>query len=390
MGDKMGGNILTEKEKRVLGAVAGLGAAAFLLGLRLDSVRAWGNLLLGNFYFAALSIIGMVFIAIQYAAKAGWHTVFRRIPEAMSAYLPVGAALTALLFFGMHDLYHWAHHGAVELDPILRAKAAYLNVPGYFARAAVFFILWYAFSRLLRRESIAQDQDGRVEHTERSVVLSCVFLPVFAVTFSLASIDWIMSLEPHWYSTIFPWYVFTGAFVHGVAGITLLLILLRRRELFQNANRYQLHDLGKYLFAFSVFWAYLWFSQYLLIWYSNIPEETVYYVARSKGAWPVLFWLNPIINFALPFFLLTSVRAKRSEKRLLIACGVLFFGHWLDLYLMIMPSLRPAGPIFGWPEVLIFLGLAAIFLLAFDRAFRKAAPVPLRDPYLAESVHHRF
>lgn len=376
---------LSRASQKALLAISGLGAAAFLAALRLDAPRAWANLLLGNVYFLSISAVAAVFIAVQYLSKAGWPTLFRRIPEALCGYLPAGAATAGLLCLGVEDLYHWAHPG--EHDAVLAAKHAFLNVPFFRVRTILYVLLWLVFARALVRRSRAQDEDGNPAHTAANVALSAAFLAVFAATFSLASIDWIMSLEPHWYSALFPWYVFSGAFVHAVAAVTLLLILLRRRGFFPEANRHHFHDLGKYLFAFSVFWGYLWFSQYLLIWYSNIPEETAYFVTRS-GAWNGVFWLNPAINLLLPFILLLSASAKKSPSRLLAACGVLFLGRWLDLYLMIMPPLLRHGPRLGWQEVLVFLGLGALFVLIFDRAFASAPPVPAKDPYLAESLHH--
>lgn len=372
---------------KVYPVLAAIGVVAFFTALHQDPARAWGNLLISNVYFLSLSLIGIAFVAIQYVAKAGWPTLFRRIPEALTAYLPVGALLTALTYFGMHDLYHWSHHEAVAHDAVLAAKHAYLNVPMYFIRAGIFFALWMVFSHLIISRSRAQDQDGRTEHTHANVRLSALFLVLFAFTYSLASIDWIMSLEPHWYSTIFPWYVFSGAFVHGAAVITLLLIFLNKRGFFQETNKHHLHDLGKYIFAFSVFWGYLWFSQYLLIWYSNIPEETAYFLTRS-GAWHGVFWVNPIINLLLPFMLLLSAYSKRIGPRMISACALIVFGHWIDIYQMVMPAITHDGPHMGWQECFIFLGLGSIFLLLFERSFLNHPPQPEKDPYLVESLHH--
>jgi Ni/Fe-hydrogenase subunit HybB-like protein len=197
-----------------------------------------------------------------------------------------------------------------------------------------------------------------------------------------------MSLEPKWYSTIYPWYVFAGAFEAGIAGLVVLLMLLRKRGILTEVNEHHLHNLGKLLFAFSVFWAYLWFSQYLLIWYSNIPEETTFYVRRlSSGAWASLFWLNLVANFGVPFALLLAVSRKKKESLLLGAGVLLLAGHWLDLYMLVMPPVLGASPRLGLLEVLIFAGLAAVYLFLFDRSFAAADPLPVGDPYLQESLH---
>jgi hypothetical protein len=380
--------LLEARGRRGAQAAVVVGAAAFAFCLKSEPARAWGNLLIGNFYFIGTALCGLVFIAVQYVAKGGWATVFRRVPEAVSGYLPIGLILTCVTFFGIHDLYHWSHHEAVAADAILQAKAAYLNSGGYMLRAILYFAVWLSGGWLLLRQSRAQDQDGNVERTQTSLNLSAVFLILFGITFTLASVDWLMSLEPHWYSTMFPWYTFSGIFVHGIAVITLLIILLRRHAQFADVSREHLHDLGKYIFAFSVFWGYLWFSQYLLIWYSHIPEETVHYAARGLPGWSGVFWLNPIINLVAPMALLLSIRSKRSPGRLGAACGVLLLGHWIDLYQIVMPSLQPQGATLGLPELFIFLGVGGLFLLAFDRSFRRYLPVPKNDPYLVESTHH--
>jgi hypothetical protein len=329
--------------------------------------------------------MGAVFIAIQHVSGGGWATLFRRVPEAMTAYLPAGAAAMAVLFLGVPTLYPWAGPHA---DELIRGKEAFLTESGFRIRAALWLAAWILLSRRLVANSRAQDESGDVATTRSSVRLSAVFLVVFAATFSLAAIEWLMSLEPRWYSTIYPWYVFSGVFVQGLAVLTLLVLYSRRGGLFPELNQHHLHDLGKLLFAFSSFWAYLWFSQYLLIWYSNIPEETVHYAARLRGTWKILFWANPLVNFVAPFIMLLSAKAKSRERTLGAACAVIVLGHVLDAYLLVMPPLLPEGPRFGWIEASVLLGGASGFVLLFERSFAEARPVPLRDPYLVESLHH--
>ncbi|MBI5594575.1 MAG: hypothetical protein HY928_00650 [Elusimicrobia bacterium] len=306
----------------------------------------------------------------------------------MSAYIPAGACLMIVLLLGMGHLYHWAHHGAADNDAILRAKAFYLNPSAFAWRLVAILGCWVIFPRLIRRNSVAQDRDGAVRWTHDNVAVSAAFLAVFAISFTVASVDWIMSLEPHWYSTIFAWYLFSGLFVGGLAAIALLLILLKRRGEFQELRPGHLHDLGRLIFAFSVFWAYMWFSQFLLIWYSNIPEETIYFAVRYRGGWGSLFWVNLAVNLLLPFGLLLRAGDKRTEGRLLAACGIILAGRWLDLFVMIMPSVMPGGPRVSWPEATVFLGVGSLFLILFERALRSASLVPQKDPYLSESLGH--
>ena len=368
----------------VLGAI---GAAAFLMGLKLAPQRALAAFLLGNTYFLMLAITALVFIAIQNLVAAGWPTLFRRVPEAMTAYLPFGALGMIVVLLGSHSLYHWAHHAAAVHDPVLHAKAGYLNLPFWALRAVAILAAWMVFARLIVKNSRRQDVDGRVEHTQKNKKLSAAFLAVFGLTFTLASIDWVMSLEPHWYSTMFPWYMFGGAFLHSLAAIALLTILLNWRGLFPELNQYHRHDLGKYVFAFGVFWAYLWFCQFLLIWYANIPEETAYYAVRSSRGWMAVQAASLLGNFLAPSALLLGIAAKKDDRFLFAACVSVCLGRGLDLYVMIMPSVSAAAKP-HWVDVPVFLGLAGVFVLLFDRAFAAAPAVPEKDPYLVESLHH--
>lgn len=376
--------LLGAGQKDVLIRVAGAGLLALAGGCTLAPARALGCLLVANFFFVSVSLGALVFIAAQYLSSAGWSVVFRRVPEAMTAYLPAGAVLTAVLLASARILYPWAAPGAAAA---LGAKAAYLGVWSAAARAAVYWAVWLFFARRLVSLSREQDSSGGAGTTLRAKALSVGFLLCFGATFTLGSVDWLMSLEPKWESTIYPWYIFAGAFEAALAAIIVLVVALRRRGLLTEVNEHHLHDLGKYLFAFSVFWAYLWFSQFLLIWYSNLPEETTFFARRLGGAWGGLFWLMPIVNFAIPFALLLPASRKKREGFLLWAAGLLLAGHWLDLYVLVMPPVLGPRPAFGLLELLAFAGLAAAFLLLFDLAFREAAPVPARDPYLEESVH---
>lgn len=381
-------SLLVPGARNACAALALLGAAAFLAGLKLAPQRALAGLLLGNVYFLMLAITALAFIAIQNLAGAGWPTLFRRVPEAMTAYLPAGALGMLVVQLGSHSLYHWAHHTAAVHDPILHAKAGYLNLPFWSLRAVAILALWWVFSRAILKNSRLQDADGDVERTHRNKRLSAVFMVVFGVTFTFASIDWVMSLEPHWYSTMFPWYMFGGAFVHALAAIALLTLLLNRRGLFPRLNEHHRHDLGKYVFGFGVFWAYLWFCQFLLIWYANIPEETAYYAVRASRSWMAAQTLSLLANFLVPAALLLRISSKKNDANLIAACLSVCVGRGLDLYVMVMPSVSGASARPHWVDVPLFLGLAGVFVLLFDRAFAAAPAEPAKDPYLVESLHH--
>lgn len=380
--------LLAPGARNACAALAVLGVGALLIGLKLAPQRTLAALLLGNTYFLMLAVTSLVFIAIQNLVAAGWPVLFRRVPEAMTAYLPAGGLGLLVVLLGSHSLYHWAHHTAGVHDAILEAKAGYLNLPFWSLRALVILVLWWVFARAIVLNSRLQDIDGDVERTHRNKRLSAAFMLVFGVTFTLASIDWVMSLEPHWYSTMFPWYMFGGAFLHALAAVALTTVLLNRRGFFPKFNEHHRHDLGKYVFGFGVFWAYLWFCQFLLIWYANIPEETAYYALRSSPSWLTVQALSLAANFLVPSALLLRILSKKDDRVLLAACVSVCIGRGLDLYVMIMPSVAGASARPHWVDVPVFLGLAGVFVLLFERAFSSAPAEPARDPYLVESLHH--
>ncbi|WP_224364412.1 hypothetical protein [Hyalangium versicolor] len=369
-----------------IAAAVGLGGLA--VGMALESTRALASLLTNGFFFLCLGLGGAVFLALMYVANAGWFTVFKRIPEAFASYVPVGAASLLLLLPGVSSLYLWARPGVMEKDHLLHAKAAFLNVPSFAVRMVVMLGLWSAFAWVLRRNSLRQDQERNAEGTRRNVKVSALFLCLFGLTFCLAAFDWLMSLEPHWFSTIFGLYNIAGLLSSSVCALTMAAILLKRSGAMPAINTSHLHDLGKLMFGFATLWAYLWFSQFLLIWYANLPEETVYYVARMHGGWTVPFYANLAINWALPFLLLLPRSAKRSEAHLLRVASLLLVGRWLDLYLMVAPSNMPENASVGLYEAAGFLGLAGLFVVSVTRAVQSVPLVPEGDPYLMESLHH--
>ncbi|MCP3140162.1 hypothetical protein [Pyxidicoccus xibeiensis] len=367
-------------------AVAGLGTLA--VGLALEPARALSSLLTSGFYFLCLGLGGALFLALMYVANAGWFTVFKRIPEAFAAYVPWGAVpLLALLPFAP-KLYLWARPGVMETDHLLHQKAAFLNVPFFAVRMVLMLALWTGFTWLLRRNSLRQDTERTEEGTRRNVVVSAVFLVLFGLTFCLAAFDWLMSLEPHWFSTIYALYNVAGLLSSSVSAITVAAILLHRAGALPQLNSSHLHDLGKLMFGFATLWAYLWFSQFLLIWYANIPEETVYFIARMHGGWATAFYCNLGLNWALPFLLLLPRPAKKDPGHLLRVAFLLLVGRWLDLHLMVAPANLPDGVGLGVYELAGLLGVGALFTLAVTRAVRSSPMVPVGDPYLVESLHH--
>ncbi len=368
--------------------LAGIGALTLLLGFYLAPQRIWLNLLLISYYLLGLSLAGAVWVSLQYVSGAHWSTALRRVPEAMTTLLPFAALGILAVLVLRPQLYPWTN-GLMSDGGAVGFKRAWLSLP-FFRMRAIFYLLgWLGFVWALLRSSRSQDADGELRHTRSSTRLAAAFLVFFGITFCLASFDWIMSLEPEWYSTIFGFYNFAGLFVSGLAALALLLVWLQRNSPMKTVITQQhLHDVGKLLLGFSTFWAYLWFSQYMLIWYANLPEETVYYIRRLHGFWQPLFVLNLFLNWVVPFFALLPRLNKQRPGVLVRVAIVLLAGRWLDLYLMIMPPFSGGKPRIGIWEIGMAAGLAGAFALGLLAALRKAPLVPLRDPYLAESLHY--
>jgi hypothetical protein len=368
---------------RTLLTLSGAGVLALALGLAFAPERAWASLMLGSFWLVSMGLSGSLFVGLQYACGAGWAVAFRRIPEAMIAALPVGAVGLLLVFLLHPSLYPWM----TQHEESTGFHAFWLNRPFFLLRAVVYFALWLGFSAYLVRNSRRQDEDGSPQHTRRNIAASLAYMIVFTLTVWLASVDWVMSLEPEWTSTIFGIYHLSGLFVAGVAAIILLVLWLKRSAPLRDfVNDEHLHDLGKLLFAFSTFWMYIFFSQYMLIWYANITEESVYYILRQQGVLGLLFIANVVLNWGVPFLILLSITAKRTPAILASMAVLILIGRWLDLYLMILPPVTHGKVALPWVEIGMMLGATGLFGLSFLAWFRRAPQTPVRDPMLAQSL----
>ncbi|WP_377047715.1 quinol:cytochrome C oxidoreductase [Rufibacter quisquiliarum] len=341
-------------------------------------------------------------MAIQYVAYAGWSVVIKRVPEALGSYLLVGGVIMLLVFLlpiiftGHNTLMHWTDHALTEVgnpkyDPIIAGKSGFLNVPFYTIRMIAYFTLWFLFFKWLRKESLAEDLNGGLNHYNKSIRLGATFLVIFGVTSSMSAWDWVMSIDTHWFSTMFGWYVFASWWVSGLAAITLTVIFLKQNGYLKMVTSNHLHDLGKFVFGFSIFWTYIWFSQFMLYWYANIPEEAIYFIERLGGnnnhyTW--IFFFNLFINFAFPFLVLMTRDAKRQMLVLKIVCIAILIGHWFDFYMMIMPGTMRAESGFGLIEIGTALTFLGIFLVRYTKELTKASLVPVNHPFLEESVHH--
>lgn len=361
------------------------------------TTRLWANVWLNAVYFTGVSVIGMFFISYNYLAQAGWSSVFKRIPEAMPAFLPVtGIIMLAVFFIAGHDLFHWTHEGlydpsSPEFDPIINGKKGFLNTPFYLIRMVAYFVLWYGLWRVIRNFSLQEDLYGGTEYYEKSIKYGTAFLVVFAVTSSTSAWDFVMAIDTHWFSTMFGWYTLASWHVTGLAVIALTVISLKEQGYLKVVTQNHLHDLGKFMFAFSIFWTYVWFSQFMLIYYANLPEETIYYRERFSGygeKYLATFFINLFLNFAFPFLVLMTRDAKRTPIFMKIACWGIIVGHYFDFYNNIMPGTVGEHGGFGPIEFGMILIFACGFIWSLSTQLTKANLVPKNHPMLEEALHH--
>jgi len=370
-----------------ISSATAVGVLTLILGV-LFSERIWPNVLLAAWYITGIGFSGIMFVAIHYVSNAGWGVAIRRIPEAMFAALPIGFLLMILVVLGAHHIYEWTHLDVVAKDPILQGKQPWLNLPGFIIRIPIYFGLWFLFGKPILNHSRKQDEDGDASHSVKSMRWSAAFLYLGGIAFVIASFDWIMSVEPHWFSTIFGFYNFAGMFDAGLAFMIIVLIYLRRGGYLPELKNDHLHELGRYLFAFTTFWVYIWFSQHMLIWYANLPEETGYYLKRHFGSFGVLAVLNICLNWLIPFMILMFRKTKRSEKSLLLASFIVLAGHWTDLYMMIFPPLLDTDvPVFGLMEIGVVFGMIGATMWVVLNKISKGNMIPVKDPYLEESLN---
>jgi hypothetical protein len=376
----------TRKPKIIFIILMATGIAAIISGLFTASAeRIWANILLNAFYFMAFSLAGIFFICVHIVSQSGWHTSIQRIPEAMGTYLPVSALFMLIIaLFGMKDIYHWSHE---NLDPLIEGKRAYLNTWFFIARLVFYFAGWIYLSTRIRQLSLANDRSPNLTNHNKSHIFATIFIIFFALTNSPSSWDMLMSIDAHWYSTLYAWYIFSSLFVSGIAVIILLVIYLRSRGYMPHINKEHLHDLGKYLFGFSIFWMYLWYSQYMLIWYANIPETTIYFIRRWEN-FSDLMYVNVALCFFVPFLVLLPREFPRMTKVLVAVSSIVIIGHWVDFYLAVMPGVVGGNAGIGFLEIGITAGFAGMFLWTVFRALTRASLVPLNHPFFKESLEY--
>lgn len=347
-------------------------------------------LMIGAYWWLAVALFGVFFIAVSYTANAGWYVPFKRVLENYFRFIPIGAVIMLAVFFLLGDkIYEWRIPGIAEHDELIDHKSAFLSVSFIVATGVFLVAIWYVMGRILKASSLKEDSEGGLAQYKRSKVFSVLFLPLFGFGFPLFTFLWIMSVDPHWFSTIFGVYCFAGLFVSGMTVTMFITTGLKREGFLPSFSADQLHDIGKFMFAFSVFWAYIWVSQYLLIWYANIPEETIYYYNRFQDH-KLLFTINVLINFLFPFIALMTREAKRKAESLRFAGSVMLFGRFIDAYLLFVPGALGAAS--GFHVMLMAAGalcaFGGVFLLIVYKGLEGAPTEPRKHPFYEESLHH--
>ncbi len=364
--------------------------------------RFWGAMIQNSVYFLLVVNAAMFFICATTLAMGGWQMAFRRVSEAISvAVIPLGiialVILLSLIFGHKHHVYHWL---SPEGDKILEGKSGFLNPKFYTIWTVLTIGLWILLGKKMRSLSAELDNGQlTVEEGKKYVYKNTVWASLFIVWFALTVAStvpwlWLMSIDAHWYSTMYSWYTFASTFVAGIALITIFVVYVKNQGYLELVNEEHIHDLGKFMFAFSIFWTYLWFSQFMLIWYANIPEETVYFKPRAQGAYSFIFWTMFIINFLAPLLILMRRGSKRNYTIVTFMSILIIFGHWLDFFQMVFPNLTkdPATGEYHVPLNLfdfgVALGFVGLIMLVTGNALAKRSLYAKNHPFFKETIIH--
>ena len=360
--------------------------------------KPWAALYVACIFFLLITMGVLAFYAIQQVAQAGWSPVLFRVMQGITAYLPVISIIffVFLLLTGFHlnHLFVWMKEGVTNpnspnYDEIIAGKSGYLNFAFWISRAAIFLLGWNVYRYLSRKNCLAQDEANDDIFYKKNFKMSAAFLVFFIVSESIMAWDWIMSLDPHWFSTLFGWYVFASFFVSGITVIQMVTIYLKSKGYLENVNSSHIHDLSKFMFGISVFWTYLWFSQFMLIWYANIPEEVTYFKTRIE-LYNLPFFGAFVMNFIFPILLLINSDFKRIYWIVVMGGIVILAGHYIDFFNMIMPATVGDRWFIGIPEIASLLFFFGLFIFVVFSALTKAPLVPKRNPFIEESKHFHY
>jgi hypothetical protein len=396
----------TGKAKSIFIAIGAIGLALIIIGSLVDmgpgqNVRFWANFLLCNFIFLSFSVIAIAWMAIQYLAKASWPTALKRIPEAIAGYLGIGIIAMIVLFLasfigdhknGLYSLYSWIHIERPEVlhDRVFINQRPLLNFWTFILFSLACLGFYYFVRQRMRNASLREDREGGLTFYNRQSRLSELYMPIFALSFCTIVFMWLMSLEPKWYSTMYAVNIFIGGFVSTITTIYLIAVILKKNNYMSYVNNNHFHDLGKFMFGFSIFWVYTWLAQFLLIWYANLPVETIYFIKRMHGTWLVLFWCNLTINFFMPFLALMMRESKRQYNYTVVIACMMLIGRYIDWYLAIMPGSAGVNSGFGFYEIGFLLFFGGIFAYTVAYKLSRANLVVMNHPFIEESFHHEI
>ena len=394
--------VIADRTKKIVYALIAIGVVGLIWGMFIHpagSQRIWANVLVNSFFFLGIGAAALFFLTLQYATESHYAVPVKRVVEALTGYLPVGALFLVIVLAAgalhLHHLYHWmepgiAVKGSENYDKVIAAKSPYLNQTFFWIRTLAYLGIWIAYQRLFRKRSLAEDMEGGLNIHNSNIKSAAIFLILYGVSSSASAWDWLMSIDAHWFSTMFGWYVFSGTWVSAMIMLILFVLYLKRKGYLHQVNENHIHDIGKWMFAVSVLWTYLWFCQFMLIWYADIPEEVTYFKARFEDYKPVM-WTMFFVNFALPTIFLIARDAKRNYGYLTFVGCVIFFFHWVDVYQIVMPGTVGANWKFFSPlELGMFCGFLGVFLLVVHTQLAKAPLMVKSHPYLEEGLHHEF
>ena len=365
------------------------GIAWCLLGYWTNARQAAFDNIIGFLFLTSIASGALILLAIDYVSGAVWSVPVRRIMEFLAVLTPLAPALALPLFSHLQEIFPWANPAVLQSDSLVQSKHAYLNIEFLAIRFVVIFIIWIGISHFLSKNSAAQDATKDARYTRWNIRLSGIFIPVFAFSVTLFAVDWAMSLEPHWYSTIYGVYYFSGAALAGVAAATYITVKLHEHGFLPQLRRDHFYSLGTLMFVFVNFWAYIAFSQFLLIWYANLPEETYWFIARWKNGWEVVSILLIVVHFAVPYFMLLSQDSKMDLKRLKMMALWLLFSHMLDLYWLVMPSFSDT-PVLSWMEISFPLLVVGLVIVIFAWNMKRQNLIPVGDPKLERGLDFRL
>lgn len=367
--------------------IAGVAIAA--LGYIVDARRMAFDNIIGYLFLASVAAGSVFLVALEYIGGAVWSVPTRRVNEFLGALVLLLPLIALPMFFHLHDVYHWTHEEVVAADKLLAGKSPYLNVNFFILRFVLIFVIWSLFHLLFTRNSTKQDTTKDQKLTTINIRLAAVFMPVFAISLTLTAVDWAMSLEPHWSSTIFGVYYFSGTVLAALSAATYIIIKLHEYGYLPKLQRDSFYSLGALMFAFINFWAYIAFSQFLLIWYADLPEETVWFMSRWKNGWEYVSILLIVVHFAIPYFALLTQDSKMDLKRLKLMAIWILFAHLLDLYWLVMPTYSE-NVSFSWTEFGFPILLVGLVMVVLSFKMKRNNLVPVGDPKLARGLSFRL